>query len=133
MINYTLSGDAHCCEVQICHNSMLVARKGLPGHAIYGRVRNANEILERLGLLDEGTHRLRQPPTGCKQVGGACQQAQMMGLELSEIKEAQYTCKEAWEAGYSLPELQQHLRSLLRLIRRSSPPFAGRRQMAIIP
>ena len=46
------------CEVQICHNSLLVARKGLPGHLIYGRVRNATERLERLGLLDERTHRL---------------------------------------------------------------------------
>ncbi len=109
MINYKLRGDGHCCEVQICHKTMLAAREGLPGlgHVIYGRVRNANEILERLGLLDEGTHRLRQPPTGCKQVGVSCQQAKMMGLELNEIKEAQYTCKEALEAGYSLHELQQ--------------------------
>ena len=44
--------------MQICHNSLLVARKGLPGHLIYGRVRNATERLERLGLLDERTHRL---------------------------------------------------------------------------
>ena len=73
MINYTLAGDAHCCEVQICHNSLLVARKGLPGHAIYGRVRNANELLERLGLLDERTHRLRF--TGCKEVGVSCAKA----------------------------------------------------------
>ena len=47
------------CEVQICHNSLLVARKGLPGHLIYGRVRNATELLEQLDLaLDEWTHRL---------------------------------------------------------------------------
>merc|ERR1712185_890996 len=64
MINYKLKGDTHVCEVQICHNSMLVARKGLPGHLIYGRVRNASELLERLGLLDERTHRLRQRLTG---------------------------------------------------------------------
>ena len=59
MINYRLVGDGHVCEVQICHNSLLVARKGLPGHLIYGRVRNATELLEQLDLaLDEWTHRL---------------------------------------------------------------------------
>ena len=30
MINYRLKGDSHVCEVQICHNSLVVARKGLP-------------------------------------------------------------------------------------------------------
>ena len=29
---------------------MLTARKGLDGHAVYGRVRNATELLELLGL-----------------------------------------------------------------------------------
>jgi len=34
---------------------MLVARKGLPGHVVYGRVRNATELLESLDLLDPET------------------------------------------------------------------------------
>ena len=33
---------------------MLTARKGLPGRIIYGRVRNAKELLERLDLFDAG-------------------------------------------------------------------------------
>ena len=49
-----LRGDGHCCEVQICHHMMLTARKGLPGRIIYGRVRNAKELLERLDLFDAG-------------------------------------------------------------------------------
>ena len=94
MINYTLAGDAHCCEVQICHNSLLVARKGLPGHAIYGRVRNANELLERLGMLDERTHRLAVK--GFTEAGCPC----------SEVKGVGYSCREAREAGYSLREIK---------------------------
>ena len=31
---------------------MLVARKGLPGHAFYDRSRNALEVLERLRVVD---------------------------------------------------------------------------------
>ena len=105
MINYTLAGDAHCCEVQICHNSLLVARKGLPGHAIYGRVRNANELLERLGLLDERTHRLRL--TGCKEVGVSCAEAKMVGLTPKQIRDAGYSCAEAKEVGFTLQERRQ--------------------------
>ena len=33
------------------HKSLLTARKGLPGHVIYGVVRNSTEVLEFLGLL----------------------------------------------------------------------------------
>ena len=43
-------------EVQICHASLLLARKGLPGHVVYGRVRNCNELKEFLGLLDALHH-----------------------------------------------------------------------------
>jgi len=34
----------HICELQIVHHLMIVARKGLPGHVVYGKVRNACEI-----------------------------------------------------------------------------------------
>ena len=52
-INYYVASDAnkHVCEVQLVHSSLLTARKGLPGHVIYGVVRNASEVLEFLGLL----------------------------------------------------------------------------------
>ena len=46
-------------QVQICHNSMLTARKGLPGHLVYGRVRNACELLESLNLLQERKGQVR--------------------------------------------------------------------------
>jgi surface protein len=34
------------CELQIVHEGMMTARKGLPGHIIYNRVRTASELLE---------------------------------------------------------------------------------------
>jgi len=54
MINFFFIDDPqqHVCEVQIVHKKMLVARQGLPGHAIYDRVRNASEILEKLDVAN---------------------------------------------------------------------------------
>ena len=48
-----MASDAnkHVCEVQLVHKSLLTARRGLPGHVIYGVVRNGTEVLEFLGLL----------------------------------------------------------------------------------
>ena len=47
MVNMTIVGDAtnHICELQVVHTNMLTAREGLPGHAVYNRVRNAVELL----------------------------------------------------------------------------------------
>ena len=47
MINFYLKADPnrHICEVQLVHSQMMTARKGLPGHAVYNRVRNASELL----------------------------------------------------------------------------------------
>ena len=47
MINFYLKDDPnkHICELQLIHNQMMTARKGLPGHAVYNRVRNASELL----------------------------------------------------------------------------------------
>lgn len=47
MVNLTIVGDAtnHICELQVVHDNMMVARKGLPGHAVYNRARNAVELL----------------------------------------------------------------------------------------
>lgn len=52
MVNFYMSTDPrrHIVELQIAHDSLLVARKGLPGHQVYARVRNASEILESLDL-----------------------------------------------------------------------------------
>ena len=47
MVNFFVKEDPnkHVCELQIVHNQMLTARKGLPGHLIYNRVRNADELV----------------------------------------------------------------------------------------
>ena len=50
MINGRFEGSPHVWEVQIVHRELLVARRGLPGHAIYNRVRTAIELLEKMGL-----------------------------------------------------------------------------------
>ena len=54
MINFYLPSDTNCrhvCELQIVHTKMLSIRKHLDGHAIYVRIRNAFEILEKLGVI----------------------------------------------------------------------------------
>ena len=46
MLNFILPRSGHVCELQIVHNRMLTARKGLPGHMVYGRMRNASELMK---------------------------------------------------------------------------------------
>ena len=46
LINLTLSGHAHVCEVQVVSRSMLMGRKGLSGQQMYSLARNAFELLE---------------------------------------------------------------------------------------
>ena len=48
MLNFHIEvgGVSHICELQVVHETLLKARSGLPGHAIYGRVRNASELIE---------------------------------------------------------------------------------------
>ena len=48
IVNFYLKEDdnnKHICELQLVYNQMMTARKGLPGHAVYNRVRNASELL----------------------------------------------------------------------------------------
>ena len=49
MINFYFKSDVnkHICEIQLVHSQMLMARKGLPGHDVYNRVRNADEIVNQ--------------------------------------------------------------------------------------
>ena len=44
MVNIVV--DGHICEIQIAHQQMLAARKGLAGHAVFNRVRNVMELLD---------------------------------------------------------------------------------------
>ena len=48
MLNFLIvfGGSRQVTELQIVHETMLSARAGLPGHAIYNRVRNASELIE---------------------------------------------------------------------------------------
>ena len=48
MVCFVLKDDPHkhVCELQLVHNDLLTARKGLPGHSIYNRARNASELME---------------------------------------------------------------------------------------
>ena len=56
MVNFYIAADParHVCEVQVAHAKMLTARAGLDGHAVYGRVRNATEQLEKLRVGEAG-------------------------------------------------------------------------------
>ena len=53
----------HICEIQLVHNELLTARKGLPGHVIYNHARNAGELKEMLiyELLQRESHPYFQP------------------------------------------------------------------------
>jgi hypothetical protein len=49
MLNYRVTGSSHICELQISHNKMLLQRKDMGGHEVYGFERNARELLEYMG------------------------------------------------------------------------------------
>ena len=40
-----VSVDGHICELQISHRTMIAARRGLHGHDVYSRSRNADEVI----------------------------------------------------------------------------------------
>lgn len=53
LINFYLTSDnnqMHICEVQVAHHMFYTARKKMPGHSVYVRVRNASELLEYVGV-----------------------------------------------------------------------------------
>ena len=64
MLNFHVSvdGQQHVGELQLVHETLLCARSGLPGHEIYNRVRNANELCEYA----------MAPGTGCRVMGAGC-------------------------------------------------------------
>ena len=59
MINFSIAADAgrHICELQIAHKQMMTARKGLPGHAVYNRVRDA--LVHTVSLIQIQSRRPR--------------------------------------------------------------------------
>ena len=58
-ICFFLNGDAnkHVCELQVVHEHLYTSRAHLPGHLVYGRVRNALEILDVLLNSDSSSLR----------------------------------------------------------------------------
>ena len=87
MINLVVVGDEsrHVCEIQIVHEMMLTARKGLPGHEVYNKVRTAMEFVERLGkqreLRLEAVRKLRAGGGGDVPVIAAFEDAWLLGDE----------------------------------------------------
>lgn len=60
MFNVVLVGEVdHIFEVQVAHSDLLHARKGLPGHQVYNKVRNAAELCSVWKRYSE----LGEPPT----------------------------------------------------------------------
>merc|ERR1711939_1052045 len=55
MINFVLVDDPnkHICELQVTHTKMMTQREDLKAHEVYGRVRNAGELLERIRMTPE--------------------------------------------------------------------------------
>ena len=47
MVNFSFNDDqtSHVCELQIVHEQLMLARKGLGGHSIYSKGRAASELL----------------------------------------------------------------------------------------
>jgi hypothetical protein len=86
MINFTLASDAnrHVCELQLAHDLMLTARKGLPGHVVYARVRNATEILEKLELDPERrSHSITSRLSGIDATTSRARLSQLLSLGCS--------------------------------------------------
>ena len=100
LVNFRLSG--HIVEVQIVHRELLVARKGLPGHAIYNVVRNAREILERIGVGD----RVRRPQR-IRELKKTVSYFRRIGVSLTDLVAANcFTASEFREGRYSAEDLR---------------------------
>ena len=102
MINFYFTKDPHrhVCEIQVVHSRMLVARKGLPGHAIYGRSRNALEILEKMevALPAKRTRKARQH---LMIYNTKAEEVLRVGFRISHLIEAGYTSQQILNAGVS--------------------------------
>ena len=83
MINGKFGDSPHVWEVQIVHRELLVARRGLPGHAIYNRVRTAIELLEKMGL--EKDDRAARVATLQKASGETAKDFRAKGVEAADL------------------------------------------------
>jgi hypothetical protein len=74
MVCFVINDDPnqHVCEVQLVHHDLLTARKGLPGHSIYNRARNASELLEVLWATGAGSTAYFEPAWTGRCVSNVC-------------------------------------------------------------
>jgi len=107
MINFYFTSDPHrhVCEIQVVHSRMLVARKGLPGHAIYGRSRNALEILEKMEVAVPAT-RTRKARQHLMIYKTAAKDVLRVGFEVTHLIEAGYTSEQILDAGVDQADLR---------------------------
>ena len=76
--------NQHVCEVQIVHQHLFVARKGLPGHDVYATVRNA---LELQSMLMDCRAKLQWNAEDARRAGFTSQDMVAAGFENVEIEE----------------------------------------------
>ena len=139
LLNYVVRQDEsrHVCEVQLVHATLLTARKGLPGHAIYNVTRTARELLNRMlgadvcqaqrlkamsalllggpGMEPSALVALLQAgctPAELRQVGASTVQLKLAGVGLRElIRSADggrcVSVPELWELGFRADELME--------------------------
>jgi hypothetical protein len=105
MINGRFTGGSpHVWEVQIVHRELLVARRGLPGHAIYNVVRVATELLEKMGLEKYG--RAARVAALQKASGETAAAFRAKGVEAADLVAAAcYEPHELKDAGLGADEL----------------------------
>ena len=121
LVNARFAGDDVVFEVQIVHRELLVARRGLPGHAIYNRVRTARETLEKMGLSrDDRPRRVRELRTGA---GATAARLRALGVSLGDLVAARcFDASELRAGGASAQELRDRGVPLADILRAGYAP-----------
>jgi len=88
--------NGHVAEMQIAHKTLLVARAGLSGHAVYNRMRNAQELLERIGLPHGAEDRAQGVRELRENKGLSEEMANKMGLGASDLAAGGYAAGAAF-------------------------------------
>ena len=112
------SGSKHICEIQIVHKTMVFAREGLDGHAVYSRVRNVCEMMGKdrgstdAAALGDFVPDLEHPPAHLtnwltdlpvsewKGVTGSNDKGEVLGIDLHAV-DPELTAR------HRLPNLEQ--------------------------
>ena len=111
MINFYVKADSnqHICEIQLVHDQMMTARKGLPGHAVYNRVRNASELLffmERLAREKAAREKAAAPEElqnvqpGLNSLKNALKKAKKYGIKEIKLLNGEHTIETEKVQGY---------------------------------